>query len=165
MVAHRNFTLSGLLVLALAACAGPPPAVTGATARGTAPPSGSMTAAGSSTAAPVTPPTGATTPPAAPVGAGPEVPAARVFLDPVTGQARKPTRAEVEAHNAAQRLRAETAGGQAASEGGQREHFVLPDGTEGVKLAPSDRHAVVVCRQADGSFAENCPPAAGAGRP
>jgi hypothetical protein len=58
------------------------------------------------------------------------------------------------------------AGGQAASEGAQqREHFVLPDGTEGVTLRPQDRRAVVVCRQADGSYSENCPPAPGGAAP
>ena len=85
----------------------------------------------------------------------------RVFLDPVTGEAREPTRAEAAAGAAAEQVQAQSAGGQTASEGGQREHFVLPDGTEGVTLAPRDRRSVVVCRQTDGSYSENCPPATG----
>jgi hypothetical protein len=89
-------------------------------------------------------------------------PRVRVYLDPVTGEAREPTRAEAAAAAAAAaggRVQREAAGGQAVSEGAQRERVVLPDGTEGVKLAPRDRHSVVVCRQADGSFGEKCPAA------
>lgn len=92
---------------------------------------------------------------------GEPTPGVRVYLDPVTGEAREPTRAEAaEAAAAAGRVQREAAGGQAVSEGAQRERVVLPDGTEGVKLAPRDRHRVVVCRQPDGSFGENCPPVA-----
>jgi hypothetical protein len=97
--------------------------------------------------------------------AGPAGPGVRVFLDPVTGEAREPTRSEAAAGAAAGRVQREAVGGQAGSEGTQREHFVLPDGTEGVKLAPRDRHAVTVCRQTDGSYSGNCPPAAGSARP
>ena len=89
----------------------------------------------------------------------------RVFIDPVTGEARQPTPAEAAAGAAAGRVQRESVGGQAGSEGAQRERFVLPDGTEGVKLAPRDKHAVVVCLQADGSYGGNCPPLAGDSRP
>lgn len=89
----------------------------------------------------------------------------RVFIDPATGEAREPTRAEREAAGAAGRLQAAGGVGQAGSEGVQREHFVLPDGTEGVKLLPRDQHAVIVCRQPDGSFGSHCPPASGTQRP
>jgi hypothetical protein len=104
---------------------------------------------------------------AAPSAAAPSVaaePGVRAFLDPVTGEARQPTPAEA-ASAAAGRVQREAVGGQAASEGARREHFVLPDGTEGVKLAPRDKRAAIVCLQADGSYTENCPPAAGNSRP
>ena len=97
--------------------------------------------------------------------AGQAVPGARVFIDPVTGAVRKPTRAEAAAGAAAERVQREAVGGQAGSEGTQRERFVLPDGTEGVKLAPRDKRAVLVCLQADGSYSENCPPAVGGSNP
>jgi hypothetical protein len=105
----------------------------------------------------------ARTPAAMPAAAS--APGMRVFIDPATGEARAPTRAESAAATAGDRLQRAAVVGQAASEGTQREHFVLADGTEGVKLAPRDRHAVVVCRQADGSFGSNCPPLAGTARP
>ena len=93
----------------------------------------------------------------------------RVFIDPATGEARAPTRAEAAAAAAAgagaDQVQAAGGVGQAASEGVQREHFVLSDGTEGVKLLPRDRHAVVVCRQADGSYGSDCPKATGAAAP
>ncbi|MFO1265472.1 MAG: hypothetical protein U1F67_00890 [Rubrivivax sp.] len=93
----------------------------------------------------------------------------RVFIDPATGEARAPTRARAAAAAAAgagaDQVQAAGGVGQAASEGVQREHFVLPDGTEGVKLLPRDRHAVVVCRQADGSYGSDCPKATGAAAP
>lgn len=90
---------------------------------------------------------------------------ARVYIDPATGEAREPTRAERAAEGAAGRVRAAGGVGQAGSEGVQREHFVLPDGTEGVKLLPRDRHAVVVCRHADGSYDSRCPRASAATTP
>jgi hypothetical protein len=96
---------------------------------------------------------------------GSVAPGVRVFIDPVTGEARQPTRAEAAAGAAAERVQREAAGGQAGSEGAQRERFVLPDGTEGVKLAPRDKRTVVVCLQADGSYSENCPPAAAGSNP
>jgi hypothetical protein len=96
---------------------------------------------------------------------GRAAPGVRVFIDPVTGEARQPTPAEAAAGAAAGRVQRESVGGQAGSEGALRERFVLPDGTEGVKLAPRDKHAVVVCLQADGSYGENCPPLAGDSRP
>jgi len=96
---------------------------------------------------------------------GQAAPGVKVFLDPVTGEAREPTPAEAAGAAASGRVQREAVAGQAGSEGTQREHFVLPDGTEGVKLAPRDQRAVVVCRQADGSYTENCPPAAGNSRP
>jgi hypothetical protein len=89
----------------------------------------------------------------------------RVFIDPATGEAREPTRAEREAARAARQVQAAGGVGQAGSEGVQREHFVLPDGTEGVKLLPRDQRAVVVCVQADGSIGSHCPPASGTQRP
>jgi hypothetical protein len=87
----------------------------------------------------------------------------RVFLDSVTGEARAPTRAEAEA--AAGRVQREAVGGQARSEGVQREHLVAPDGTEGLRLLPSDYKSVVVCRQPDGSFSEKCPPTDSGSKP
>jgi hypothetical protein len=94
------------------------------------------------------------------------VPGVRVFLDPVTGEARKPTRTEAATGAAAGRVQRESAGGQAASEGGsRREEFLLPDGTVGVKMNKSDYHSVKVCLQPDGSYGENCPPASKAAQP
>jgi hypothetical protein len=129
-----------------------------------APPSGSAAllsgAAAASASAPAPPDSGHRV--AAPAAAAPGV---RVFIDPVTGEAREPTRAEVAAGAAGGRVQRQAVAGQAASESVQREHFVLPDGTEGVKLLPRDQHAVVVCRQADGSFGSHCPRANGAAAP
>lgn len=81
----------------------------------------------------------------------------KVFLDPVTGKVREPTREELAPHDQAGRARPAAAGGQAGGEGRQREHFVLPDGTEGVRLLPGDRHSLVVCAQPDGSLGTPCP--------
>jgi hypothetical protein len=90
-------------------------------------------------------------------GAATPAPGVKVYLDPVTGKPREPTREELAPHDQADRAKPAAAGGQAGSEGRRREHFVLPDGTEGVKLLPTDRHSLVVCEQADGSLGTQCP--------
>jgi hypothetical protein len=129
----------------------------------TLPAANAPTAAAPSTAVP-----GVAAEPGAPAMAaapGQAAPGVRVFIDPVTGEARQPTPAEAAADAAAGRVQREAVAGQAGSEGAQRERFVLPDGTEGVRLAPRDKHPVVVCLQADGSYGENCPPPAGNSRP
>ncbi|MCC7461890.1 MAG: hypothetical protein IT480_05430 [Gammaproteobacteria bacterium] len=135
------------------------------------PASGTAAAPPAAVVEPVVEPAGeAAVPPAStgprPGGVGPGA-GVRVFIDPVTGEARAPTRAEVAAAAADSADRVRAAGGisQAASEDAQREHFVLPDGTEGVKLLPRDRHAVVVCRQSDGSYGGDCPRPSGAAAP
>jgi len=164
-----RFTITFLaLALGLAACArtGNPatvqqPTAAPAAAAGTDAPTAAEAVAGAGAA----PPAGSAARAVSPAPTTGAVSGVRVFLDPVTGEAREPTREEAAAGAAAGRVQRETAGGQAGSEGAQREHFVLPDGTEGVKLAPRDQRAVVVCRQADGSYTENCPAATGRSGP
>ncbi len=164
-----RFTITCLaLAVGLAACArtGNPEAVKQPTAApAAAAGTDAPTAAGAVAGAGAAPPAGFAAPAVSAAPSTGAVSGVRVFLDPVTGEARQPTRVEAAAGAAAGRVQRETAGGQAGSEGAQREHFVLPDGTEGVKLAPRDQRAVVVCRQADGSYTENCPSAAGRSEP
>lgn len=79
--------------------------------------------------------------------------AQRITLDPVTGQAISP----------------EAAGnvpttGDAAAESAvllprEANEVHLPDGTVGVRVAKRYFHTITVCRQADGSFSSDCPPA------
>lgn len=147
------------LMLALAACAEAPlpagaPAPAALPVAAASPPDG-----GAAISPPPAPPATAPAPQSAP-GAG-----VRVYIDPATGEARAPTRAERAADASAGRVRVAGSVGQAASEGVQREHFVLPDGTEGVRLLPRDRHALLVCRQRDGSYGGNCPAEAGSAAP
>jgi len=136
-----------IMLLAVAGLAGCAPAASPGTSTGAAAPAPAAQPPAASTAEPGSPATAARPEPARGV---------RVYLDPVSGEAREPTRAEAAAA-ASGRVQREAAGGQAVSEGASRERVVLPDGTEGVKLAPRDRHSVVVCRQADGSFSGECP--------
>ena len=157
MDSSRDWVVILAATLVLAACthSGDP----AAPASGSAPTPAPAAATPGAVQAPAVPDAVPATP------AGPTAPGMRVFLDPQTGEARRPTRAEAAAGAAADRVQRESAAGQAGSEGGQREHFVLPDGTEGVKLGPHDRHSVTVCLQADGSFGSNCPPATGSAKP
>ena len=149
MDSSRDWAVILAATLVLAACthSGDP----AAPASGSAATPGAVQAPAAPDAVPATP-------------AGSTAPGMRVFLDPQTGEARRPTRAEAAAGAAADRVQRESAAGQAGRLGGQREHFVLPDGTEGVKLGPHDRHSVTVCLQADGSFGSNCPPATGSAK-
>jgi hypothetical protein len=162
---HAAWMTGALLALAGCARESAPAAV----ASQASPTSAATSASTSTAAAPAPASAPAPAIPAAARPANPVGPSAgvRVFIDPATGEARAPTRAEREAAAATSAGRVQSAGGvgQAGSEGVQREHFVLPDGTEGVKLLPRDQHAVVVCRQADGSFDSRCPPASGTPAP
>ena len=155
----------GAAVLALAGCTRQPVPEQADVAAPTVTPTPAPTAAAAAAPAP-----SSDAKPGSPVPQSGRSAGVRVFIDPATGEVRAPTRAEVAAANAAApagtgRVQAAGSVGQAASEGVQREHFVLPDGTEGVKLLPSDRHAVVVCRQADGSYGSHCPRSTGAAGP
>ena len=164
-----RFTITFLaLAVGLAACVrtGNPEAVKQPTAApAAAAGTGAPTAADAVAGAGAAPPAGSAAPAVSAAPSTGAVSGVRVFLDPVTGEAREPTPAEAAGAAASGRVQREAVAGQAGSEGTQREHFVLPDGTEGVKLAPRDQRAVVVCRQADGSYTENCPSAAGRSGP
>ena len=79
--------------------------------------------------------------------------AQRITIDPGTGLAIAPDQA------GAIPAPADVAVESAALVPGEVNEVHLPDGTVGVRVAKRYFHTIVVCRQADGSFSSDCPPA------
>lgn len=95
--------------------------------------------------------------PATVPGAQPPAGAAlQVFLDPVTGQQRGPTAAEL-ASLAAERAAQASAKAALRPAAATPEEIHLPDGTVGLRLDARYYDTIVVCRQSDGRFGSECP--------
>lgn len=99
-------------------------------------------------------------------GVAPAHAAQRIYVDLATGGLREPTAAELaaEAGQAANGLvpasglqasqKQALAAGATAADGADEVHFA--DGTVGVRPARKYLHTVVLCRQADGRYTEQC---------
>ncbi len=109
--------------------------------------------------------TGSASTTASPAPAGPAMTASpavtdaasRIFLDPVTGEPREPTAAEIAELDRREAL------GRAARDAASRPtkpaaatEFYLPDGTVGVRLPEGDLQHLQVCLDADGNVDEHC---------
>jgi hypothetical protein len=86
--------------------------------------------------------------------------AQQAFLDPVTGQPREPTEAELAALQAAG-LAGSSAKAALRPAAAAPEEVHLPDGTVGIRVDQRYYETVVACRQPDGRFGTDCPPAGG----
>jgi hypothetical protein len=77
----------------------------------------------------------------------------RAFIDPVTGELRAPTQAEVEAEATQRRLQ-----GAAAKTRVATEEIKLPNGMTEVRIGKDAEVSETICIQKDGSLGP-CPPA------